>query len=785
MRPRRIPIADLLPFLALLLLPTLLLWRVVFAGDVFLPADLLRDIAPWRDESHLVPWNPLMWDGMAEFYPWRLFAAQSLRAGWLPLWNPHQLCGTPFVANSQSAVFYPPNLLFCLLPVARAFGVSAGLHLALTGLFLYGFLRSGAFGLSPPAALVGAVAWQMSTWQVAWLALPTFLCVSCWLPLALWLTWRAIAPPAPDSGGEDPPAPGPRGAGRWASLGVSLGLMLLAGHLQIALYCVGLTCAYALFLLSGSPGIGGGGGRLAGILLALGLMLGLAAPQLLPAIELAKASHRAGAPVNWQGYQNYTALAVPALSLVTLWLPGFFGSPTEGTYWGPMSNGGPSGYTENACYIGILALGLAFLGVAATWRQRRPTRFFTLAALISLLMALGTPLDALPYFGLPGFAQSGSPGRVLVVWTLCAAILAGAGAERLVRGPAHGGRTALGAGGAFALAFLLALGGTIAWITRNGSPSVLQINMARVGDLWRVPVGILLGAAALLWLRRRGTLSSPMLGLCLATLAATDLLAVNGGFSRTAAPDQVYPVTPGIALLQRTAGADRILALNRGWSIEGGRPPPTVFPPNAATVYGLNDVAGYDSLLTRRSFQFVATLDGGRGPAPPENGNLVFTSEYDSPQAHAAAARYVVSRRRLTDPALRLVAQDAEMFVYENPRALPRAQTMGGAQAALLQDLAPTRLAITGGAGDSVVVADQWYPGWRAWLNGRPAEVGIEEGMFRRVALHPGDAPAGKDARVEMRYLPATFRTGLYGFCLALGVVFGVTAARLGGRGGG
>ena len=215
---RRPFILGLAPFLVLLLFPTLLLWRVVFAGDVFLPADLLRDIAPWRaaTPSQMVPWNPLMWDGMGEFYPWRLFAAESLRAGWIPLWNPHQFCGTPFVANSQSAVFYPLNLLFCVMPVARAFGVSVWLHLALTGLFLYGFLRSGAFGLSPPAALVGAVAWQMSAWQVSWLALPTFLCVSCWLPLALWLAWR-LPPPKPPPPILGEPDDGRHWASAWAS----------------------------------------------------------------------------------------------------------------------------------------------------------------------------------------------------------------------------------------------------------------------------------------------------------------------------------------------------------------------------------------------------------------------------------------------------------------------------------------------------------------------------------------------------------------------------------------
>ena len=168
-------------------------------------------------------------------------------------------------------------------------------------------------------------------------------------------------------------------------------------------------------------------------------MLGLAAPQLLPAMELARVSHRAGTPVTWESYQHYVALALPGINSLTLFLPGFFGNPTQGTYWGVMTNGGPSAYMENACYVGILALGLAFLGVGRTWRSSPQTRFFAVAAVVALLMALGTPLDALLYFGLPGFAQSGSPGRVLVVWTLCASVLAAVGTEALVHGRSAAG----------------------------------------------------------------------------------------------------------------------------------------------------------------------------------------------------------------------------------------------------------------------------------------------------------------------------------------------------------
>ena len=41
----------------------------------------------------------------------------------------------------------------------------------------------------------------------------------------------------------------------------------------------------------------------------------------------------------------------------------------------------------------------------------RRTAFFVLLAVMALLLALGTPLNALLYYGIPGFAQSGSPSE--------------------------------------------------------------------------------------------------------------------------------------------------------------------------------------------------------------------------------------------------------------------------------------------------------------------------------------------------------------------------------------
>ncbi len=750
----------LLPFLLLALLPCLLLGPVVFGGEVFLPADLLRDVAPWRTDNpaSLVPWNPLQWDGMAEFYPWRLFAAQTLHSGYLPLWNPHQFCGTPFVANSQSAVFYPLNLLFCIFPITRAFGISVLLHLFLTGSFLYGFLHSRALGLGRTAALFGAVAWQMCHWQVAWLELPTFLCVSAWLPLALLLVDHAAERPT---------------ALRASALGLCLGVMLLAGQLQIAAYCFGLILAYAVFRVL--PLLRTQWPRLLGAAaLASALAFGLAAPQLLPAVELARMSHRAGSPVNWADYTGYVRLAVPPVNLVTLLTPGFFGSPTRGTYWGVGTNGGPGAYMEYACYGGVLTLLLALAGLIFTWRTQAVTRFFSIAAIVALLLALGTPLDALLFFVVPGFSQTGSPGRILVLWSFCLPVLAAVGTDALLRSLDL--KTLGKAAAVFGAAAVGVLAFAVIWINRTAPAGTLAANLATETDLWRLPVGTLLGAAAAVWLTKRGSLSPSRLGGVLVLLTATDLLAAGYGFNRTASPQAVYPVTPLIAFLQAHKAEGRIMPINRRWSLYG--PPPTILPPNSAMVYGLNDTQGYDSLLTGQYFQFATRLDNG-SPAPPENGNMVFTYGFGSKEAREAGARYGVSLKPL--PGLAPVFQGDGAFVYEDKEALPLTQLSGP----------PTRAeipAMTKGLPppQKMVVAQQWYPGWHAYYEGREALLTREPDIFCTVTLTPNQVE-GSSARssVEMRYEPMAFRVGLYALCLALGAAAAVNAAALSAKLGG
>jgi hypothetical protein len=72
-----------------------------------------------------------------QFLAWYEFGFGELRKGNLPLWNPHLFSGLPFLAGFKSALFYPPNLIFLVLPGTLAANALIALDVFLAGLFFF------------------------------------------------------------------------------------------------------------------------------------------------------------------------------------------------------------------------------------------------------------------------------------------------------------------------------------------------------------------------------------------------------------------------------------------------------------------------------------------------------------------------------------------------------------------------------------------------------------------------------------------------------------------------
>jgi hypothetical protein len=93
---------------------TLFFFPLVFQGYVLSQSDVLYFFPPWealRPPGVLHPSNSLLSDLSLQFYPFRTYAQSMLSQGEIPLWNPALLGGVPFLANMQSALFYPTTLV--------------------------------------------------------------------------------------------------------------------------------------------------------------------------------------------------------------------------------------------------------------------------------------------------------------------------------------------------------------------------------------------------------------------------------------------------------------------------------------------------------------------------------------------------------------------------------------------------------------------------------------------------------------------------------------------------
>lgn len=147
------------------------------------------------------------------FYPSREFTVRLIKQGVMPFWNPYVYCGNPLLASHQAAVFYPFSIVYLFGDFAKAFNNFIYLHIALAGLFMYIFLRDQ--NSSKTASLIGSLTFAFSGYMFATINLLTFFSSGIWLPMVLWAFFRAMK----------------KGAFLYVLLtSIFLGLMFLAGE---------------------------------------------------------------------------------------------------------------------------------------------------------------------------------------------------------------------------------------------------------------------------------------------------------------------------------------------------------------------------------------------------------------------------------------------------------------------------------------------------------------------------------------------------------------------------
>ncbi len=667
------------------------------------------------------------------------YVARWVRHGILPLWDTQLMAGDPILSEAQYGLLNPLNWpLFLFAPIPERLPlvrVAFTFWLAAVGMALY-LHRAPRWHLGWRAALTGAIAYAFSQPFVIHLGHPHILDVMAWLP---WLLWGMEA------------AMRRSRAIPWAAL--ALGMLLLGGHGQAILYALMLATAYGLVFGLEGPSPGRRLGRL-GLVALLGGALAM--PVLLPALERVPLTMRAIAPPETrQGYEFLPAMWIDFIT------PNFHGQGWR--FW-------PDWARVESGYVGVVALALVPMGLKA---MRHRERGFLLGGLLfAFLFALGGHGPLYPRLAaLPFFDATWKTGRMMGIVAFLLAVTGAVGMEVVDHKGQRPWPWVLGLTGATA-ALIVA------------TPHLTQ--NVPVGATRTMATEALGFAAALLALtatligyagrdRRAATL--------LLLLLVGELIAV-GAMAETEPPVPSQPHEGALAFLRADPGWFRVdidlAALNR-WTVpellrEGFEVPQGTGDPMELFVYDQfywsiprKDAPAYRLLGIKYIVMPRGAMPGGADIWPVYTDDPTIELHLNTralPRAWLVYRTAVVdsfeeARALVFDPAF----DPATIAVVEEGPSL-KGEGQGWIGVATYE---PNRVVfdVESDASALLVLSDLAYPGWQAWVDGRPTRLLTADTIFRAV-----EVPSGRH-RVVMRYLPRTFRFGVGAASAAILLLFG------------
>lgn len=445
-----------------------------------------------------------------------------------------------------------------------------------------------------------------------------------------------------------------------------------------------------------------------------------------------------------------------------------------------------------------------------------PVALFATLATVSLLFAFGTPLYAILFYGVPGFNQLHTPFRWVFPYTLSIAVLAGIGAHVLeirewrLETPKRNLQSLISnlslLIGTLILAVLAA-----SWVFHDPTLAladriVQSSSLARaVFDSGRMFYSyefrniflfaiFLIGAGAVVRVSRCAIYLSARPGghalwkpLALA-MVIVDLFVIGVGFYPAADLRLVNFTPPSVKFLQQDQSLFRIASYDQ--------PNEKVFNPNVGMFYSLADIRGYDSIIPKQYAELMGLLASQNELLYNRIAPFYSPDPFDSPLISLLNVKYVLTTRPLPNAGYTLVYDD-EVKIYRNEQVLPRAFMVPRARVipdraalfAAMKQFDPTRevlleeepgvaraasctlkpVSMEKYAGSEVVVkseqacaawlvlADSYFPGWIAQIDGADAPLYKADYNFRAVFV-----PAGAHT-VRFKYSPLSFRAGLIG----------------------
>jgi hypothetical protein len=446
-------------------------------------------------------------------YGFRLFGAEYFREyGKIPLWNPYLFGGMPFVAAMHGDVFYPTAWLRWIVPTDVGMNLGFAVHIILAGCTMFAFLR--ALGTGWGGAVVGGISYELSG-LVAGLVNPGHdgkLFVAALAPLLLLAILRAVRD------------------GRTSAYGLialTVGLSL-HGHPQMSYYLLIAALLWGLWLLFVAAERPAAHQRVKVVLLALGavaLGFGIYMIQAMPFYQYIPFSPRAegGTSGDWEYATSY---AFPPSEFWSLFMPEFNG--IQRAYWGV----NPAKlHTE---FVGLIPLALAWLGIRDRSRRSLIIALGVIGVLF-LLVAFGghTPFYRLWFEFMPMMKKVRAAGMAFLFCVIPICVFAGFGADRLLKGEVSFRQAVLPIAVLGAIGLLGALGLLQSVAEAVAIPERIQGALANASELRMGGVRVLVMALVgmgVVWAVTSGKVTAAVAALLLSVAVLGDMYSVERKF---------------------------------------------------------------------------------------------------------------------------------------------------------------------------------------------------------------------------------------------------------------
>ncbi len=346
-----------------------------------------------------IPNKPVGIDDIRIFYPQREFTMEMLKAGSLPFWDPYTFSGNFHIGLSETAVFYPLNLIFFLFPQIVAWIILMFMEPIIAGTGMYLFLKT-LFKEKTPA-IFGGIVFGLSAVVIVRMVEGLSTGQSLiWLPFAFFGVESFFQ----------------KKQFRFILITLaSFCMSLLAGWFQFTFYILVFSFVYSIFRFFAAKEKE----RVSSLIIFLPFILLpiLTGFHLLPAALAFITSPRE------VFNSNLLALhLMPIVHILTLIFPDFWGNPGSYNYFGI------SEYKESIMYIGAVPFVISLFSLfLIKSKEKKTILFFLLVSVVTLVLGTNNILSKF-FISLPvPVVSSFLPNRIFLLTSFSLCILSSYG----------------------------------------------------------------------------------------------------------------------------------------------------------------------------------------------------------------------------------------------------------------------------------------------------------------------------------------------------------------------